>query len=334
MTYNIYISFPKENKIKNFILTKKNNFFLQQSLKISGSIQPLLICKKNKLLYTGIRPFSKILTCKILSSGRLKIIKELSILGNSNHLSINLKKKLLFSSSYSGNCLSVITLNKLGIPQENIQTYFNINGCHYSTSCSNNKLLISSALLSDEIYFFNIKKKTIYKNKNIKKIVCNKKSGPRHMSIYENKKYKFLYVLNEINGTIDVWNFKHFYTKKKMFHIQNIKITNIKKKNFWSSDIHITPCNNYLYATDRSSHTITLFKINKKKGYLKILKIYNTETQPRSFCIDEDGKLLIIVGEKSKYISIYKISKKTGFLNIINRFLIGKNALWVTINKK
>ncbi|CAL4321071.1 beta-propeller fold lactonase family protein [Buchnera aphidicola] len=326
--YIIYVSIPKENIIEVFKKKKKNIIKIQE-IYTNGEVQPLKISYKKKLIYAGVRKHPRIITYHIKKTGLLKKIKETQTFGNPNHISLDLSEKYLFNSSYSSNSLTCHQLNKNGMPKKIYTIKKNILGCHSSIFHFQSKILFFTSLKEDKIFFEDIKNITKKKKKEIYYIKNTDKSGPRHMDIHPNQKY--LYILNELNNTISIFNIEKIFNKKDFHLIQTIDILPNFSGKKWAADIHISPCGNFLYTCERTSNSISLFQINQKNGKLKLIKVYNTEIQPRSFNIDEKGKYLIISGQKSNSISIYKINKNFGLLEIRKRFKTKKEPLWIEI---
>ncbi|QTM69453.1 beta-propeller fold lactonase family protein [Buchnera aphidicola (Hormaphis cornu)] len=275
-----------------------------------------------------MRPISQIITYKILYNGTLKEISKIKIIGFPNHISFDINEKFLFCSSYHGKCLNILTLSPLGIPLKIFSILKSINGCHYSNVDLNNTLYVT-ALKEDKIYLYNLlNNKNIYKD--FPKVVNVKpSSGPRHLAIHPNKKN--VYSINELNSTIDVW--KHSHLHQTLYLLQNLKILPDEyNDNCWGADIHLTPCARYLYASDRHANVITSFAINSNNGKIQKLEHYVTEKQPRSFCIDELGKNLIVAGEKSNSITVYQIDLNNGFLYKMNSYIVGVNPIWILMH--
>ncbi|CAL4321059.1 6-phosphogluconolactonase [Buchnera aphidicola (Periphyllus testudinaceus)] len=327
--YIIYISIPKKYIIEVFKFNSLGSIKKIQEIYTNGEVQPLKLCYKKKLLYAGVRNDSRIITYKINKKGLLKLLKETKTIGDPNHIFIDKNEKYLFNSSYGGNSISFHFLNKKGIPEKLFKNKKNILGCHSSVLDIKNNFLFCSSLKMDKIFIYSLKKikKIFKKEKNILK--CIKKSGPRHIIIHPKNKY--LYIIHELNSSISIWNIKKIFNDNKIKCIQKIDILNIKLKKNWAADIHFTPCGNFLYASERIYNSITLFQVNSNTGKIKLIKIYKTEIQPRSFKIDNTGKYLIISGQKSNSISIYKINKKNGFLKKEKSFNTMKEPLWVEI---
>ncbi|BBI01241.1 6-phosphogluconolactonase [Buchnera aphidicola (Nipponaphis monzeni)] len=324
----IYVSNYLDEEIQ--VLQIDNNLSLQtiQKIKIKSQAQPLIISENKKLLYAGVRPIPKIIVYKILDDGILQKIYEIATIGAPNHLAFNNDKTLLFCSSYHGECISIFLINKHGLPYKLINTITNIKGCHYSIYINTNTI-ITTALKSDQILIFNSLKNENFLEKKITAINVTKKSGPRHLVLHPFK--SILYSINELNSTIDVWFLSN---AMNMLHfVQRIKILpESYKGNCWGADIHITPCGNYLYASDRITNIITAFIINQYNGKIQILEYYVTEKQPRSFNIDNLGKYLAVTGEKSNNLTLYEIKLNTGHLNKIGSYPVGNNPIWTLIH--
>ncbi|BGI51429.1 MAG: 6-phosphogluconolactonase [Buchnera aphidicola (Ceratovacuna japonica)] len=319
----VYISLPNKNIIKVLKITNDMSFKVIQNFKISGNIQPIYLCNEKKILYAGVRKKNKILMFKILKNGILKKKCDISIEHPSNHININFKYKLLFSSSFHGNCLELYNIDKNYIPYKKFYTFSNIYGCHFSLVSQDDKMLFFSSLKENKIYYLKMSRLKKIKKSSIFHIQFGKNFGPRHFVIHNNK--NFMYVVNELNGIVSVLRIK-----KKIKILQNISLFPYKKEDLWSSEIGITPCSKYLYVSDRKKNIITSFKINKKDFTLKFLKYYKTECQPRTFRIDSTGNYLIVAGEKSNNIKMYEINKKNGSLKcIIGSFFVGGNPVWI-----
>ncbi|HET9678890.1 MAG TPA: beta-propeller fold lactonase family protein [Buchnera sp. (in: enterobacteria)] len=328
----LYISSPQERCIEVWDISKEGSLSLLQTVKTYGEVQPLTIARKKNLLYAGIRPNCAIVTYKIKKNGLLKIVHITPIKNTPNYISIDKNNEVLLCSSYGSNTLISCELNKFGIPKKPKNFFKNIFGCHSVVFSKNNNYVFTTSLKSDKIYFFIFKNKKIFLNP-IQPILQSKiNSGPRHI-ICSKLNNQFFYSINELNSTVDVWSIS--VKNHTVNLVQTVKIIDFSNNSdkAWGSEIKISPCENYLYAADRSKSIISVFFIDKKTKILKKITQFSTEQQPRSFDIDENGKFLISAGQLSNYISIYKISKNTGFIRLINRYKTKKGPLWTLIYK-
>lgn len=319
-----YSSNPEEKKIKVWkIITSQKKLNLIQTINIEGCPQPIFINTKKKILYVSIRPNFKVIVFKIKNNGMINKIGETKLLGSSSYIINDIENNFFFSASYNYNMVSISKIKKNGIPQKPYEILDNIQGCHSINFSLDNRLIFIPALLENCIYIYKI---TIVKSflklkfhKKIFSIIEN--SGPRHMVFYKN----FFYSINEFNNTVDVWKIQK---NDDIKHLQNINLTILSKKKFWAADIHINK--RFLYTCDRYTSTISILKINKITGLLKLINYIKVEKQPREFSIDITGKYLSIVGQKSNFISLYSINQQNGKLNFLSRHFAGISPLWVS----
>lgn len=127
-------------------------------------------------------------------------------------------------------------------------------------------------------------------------------SGPRHLTF--SKDGKKLYLLQELNGAISVFDFAN----DKLNKIQETTIlAKDFKGNFTGADIHISPDGKFLYASNRGeANTISIFKI-LKNGQLQPLSVVSSLGKgPRNFVIDPTGKFLLVAHQYSNDIVVFK----------------------------
>lgn len=328
----VYISSPKSQEIYVWKLNAlQENLELIQIITHCGEAQPIAIHPNKQFLYIGVRPIFGINTYSINKEGLLGKLKTTKILISPTYLTINNLGTFLYCASYNYNSINTIAIDNTGIPSnKNIQTIKNLWGCHSVKIDQKEKFLWAPCLKDNSIRIFNINHNTgILTQYKLGYIKIKQKSGPRHIVFHHSNNYA--YVINELNGTITVITYNE---KKIPTIVQTVNIFNthnINIKNFWSSDIHITPNNCWLYCTDRFSNTISCFKILTKTNQLKFMRYQNTEIQPRGFAINKTGDFLIVAGQKSHYISLYRIDIKNGKLNIISRYASGLGPMWVRI---
>ena len=98
-----------------------------------------------------------------------------------------------------------------------------------------------------------------------------------------------------------------------------------------AADVHITPDAKFVYASDRTSNTITGFRVDPKSGALTLIETIPTEQMPRSFAIDATSRFLFLVGMKSNHMSGYRIDAGTGKLIQLKQYEMGKTPNWVEI---
>ncbi|MCY1562626.1 6-phosphogluconolactonase [compost metagenome] len=99
----------------------------------------------------------------------------------------------------------------------------------------------------------------------------------------------------------------------------------------WAADLHLTPDGRFLYASERTSSTLSAFRVDASTGQLKPLGQTPTEKTPRGFAIDSSGRYLIAAGQESHSVALYAIDPATGALGKPSRISVGKNPNWIEI---
>lgn len=135
-------------------------------------------------------------------------------------------------------------------------------------------------------------------------------SGPRHFTF--SKDGKKVYLLQELDGTVSVFKYKN--GKLKLLQETTI-LSDGYKENFTAADIHISPDERFLYATNRKeANDITCFKI-VKNGKLEFVSRTSTLGDgPRNFAIDPSGNFLLVAHQYTNNVVIFKRDKNTGLL--------------------
>ena len=156
----------------------------------------------------------------------------------------------------------------------------------------------------------------------------NEKAGPRHLVFHPNG--KFVYVIGETDRLVYVFDYDPGKGQLKKKQAVSALPPDFQGKP-WTADLHITPDGKFLYGSERTSSTLTGFKIEPANGTLSSIGSVPTEKQPRGFNIDSSGRYLLAVGQLSHRMSSYKIDVDSGQLTKLKEYPMGKNPNWVEI---
>lgn len=134
-------------------------------------------------------------------------------------------------------------------------------------------------------------------------------SGPRH-SVFT-KEGKRLYLVHEIDGTVSVLGMKN----GKLKLLQETTLVRKAGTVNRAADIHLSPDEKYLYATNRgSADDITCFAV-AADGKLRFKQQIPTGGKmPRNFAITPDGQYLFVGHQTTDNIVIFKRNIQTGLL--------------------
>jgi len=134
-------------------------------------------------------------------------------------------------------------------------------------------------------------------------------SGPRHATF--TKDGKKLYLLHEIDGTLSVLAFNNG-------KLSLIKETTVARKTGivnGAADIHLSPDERFLYATNRgTANDITCFSVNKNGTLTFKQQIQTGGAGPRNFAITPDGRYVFVGHQLTNNIVIFERNIKTGML--------------------
>lgn len=137
-------------------------------------------------------------------------------------------------------------------------------------------------------------------------------AGPRHIAF--SKKGNYLYVAEELSGTVSVYTF----IKGKTSFLQTVKTHPDQFTGTpGTADIHISPDGKYLYVSNRGEeNNIACFPV-LSNGLLddQQMKLYPVlGKKPRNFTISNDGNWLLVANQDTDNITVFKRNKNSGTL--------------------
>ncbi|AHF76580.1 6-phosphogluconolactonase [Sodalis praecaptivus] len=170
-----------------------------------------------------------------------------------------------------------------------------------------------------------------------------KNSGPRHSVVSPDNRY--LYNLAEMAGTITQYRLGEEGALSRVqrwpnavaaqYHLQHGKERSGNYTDptprIWSADIKMTPNGHFLYVSERTSSTVSGYRVDGQSGALTLIGSWAVEQQPRGIAVDDSGKWLVVSGEKSPVVGSYAIDPRTGALARVSEAPCGKDANWVTL---
>ena len=294
-----------------------------------GSSTPLAITPDHHVLIAGVRsqPFQAVSFAIDPKTGQLSPIGNGPLADSMANIATDRGGKVLFSASYGGNKVALNPLQPNGVvaePKQVIPTGLN---AHAFLPSPDNRFVFATNLGSDQVLAFALNAATGELTANDPPATkVPEKSGPRHFVFHPNGKY--IYLLHELNGDVAA-----FAYEAKGGAWDEIQRTTALPQGFggkpWAADIHITPDGRFLYASERTTSTLTAFKVDPATGKLATVGNVPTEKQPRGFNVDPSGRYLAAVGELSDSMTLYAIDQATGALTKLKSYPTGKKPNWV-----
>lgn len=271
-------------------------------------------------------------------TGTLQIINQVSSGGKGPcYISVDDATTHVFVANYGNGSLSATRLNKDGsLDATTIQsiqhTGSSINKesqagphVHSALLTPDNRYILSADLGIDRIYIYRFDRSA---NKPLSEasagyVTAAPGSGPRHICFHPNGKY--VYVINEISGSVDAFAY-HDGTLKYMQSITMLPegFAGIVE----AGDIHISADGKFIYASNREvRNEIVIYSI-AKKGRLSLAGRQPVlGAVPRNFTIDPSGKFLLVGNLNTNEVIVFRRNVKTGLLKFTGKKIsIGEPA--------
>lgn len=299
---------------------------------VGGSAMPMVVNRDRNFLYVASRsqPFRVTTFAIDGANGGLNKLGEAALADSMANIDLDASGKWLFAASYGGNKITVNSVGDdgvVGAVQQLIRTAPHAHAIHADAS---GRYVFATSLGGDQLSSWRFDPATGVLTANEPPLVnvAPANTGPRHF--LWDKAQKYLYLINELDGGVDVFTYDAI--TGGMSHLQR---STVVPPGFagkvWAADLQIAPDGRYLYGSERSSSTLTTFRIDPGNGMLQVVGQTATEKTPRSFAVDSTGGFLVAAGQDSNAVSLHVIDGATGLPGAGKRQPAGKNPNWVEI---
>lgn len=254
------------------------------------------------------------------STGKLDFINKEKTNSAGPCFIINDEKNVI-TANYSGGSVSVFGKNNDGslTPLKQLVQHYGKGPnakrqekahAHMVQFSPEHQFVLATDLGTDKVYSYQYSPSATKPLKLKDSISLKAGSGPRHFTFSKNGKKAYL--LQELDGTVSVLDYK----KGKLTLVQETTVlADGYKENFTAADIHISPDEKYLYATNRKlANDISCFKILKNGKLEFVQRISTLGDGPRNFAMDPTGNFLLVAHQYTNDIVIFKRDKTTGKL--------------------
>lgn len=137
-------------------------------------------------------------------------------------------------------------------------------------------------------------------------------AGPRHSKFSGDG--KFLYVINELNGTIEV--FAADLTDGALTRVQTIATlpADFSGESI-CAEIRLSPDGRFVYGSNRGHDSLAVFARDAAQGTLTLVEIVPTGGKhPRNFNLSPDGRWLVCANKDSDNVTVFGVDAATGSL--------------------
>lgn len=226
------------------------------------------------------------------------------------HILLSSDRRYLITANYGSGKISVVKLDKKGIPSEvtDVIGYGDKSHPHMTWYNERNGIYYVTDLGLDRIYLFKLNTETgRLLDAATAYVKTDTGSGPRHMAL--DKDCRNLYVINELNSTISVFDalrdipvFKNsFSTLPEGFN----------KENF-CADIHFSPDEKMIYGSNRGDNSIAVFRVSRNGSLSPAGYSACGGNWPRNFAISPDGRYMLVANQRSDTVSVLGLKNRTG----------------------
>lgn len=326
----IYISLQGENTIVCYQINSLNGKLEKKFTQaVSGGPASLATNPENSCLFVARRSDKKISSFKIDQvTGQLTLINSITATDNPVYLSTDQSGKFLLSAYFSASKAAIYPIDNKGAIVANesqlISTGINPHAIKtdpqnrflYITNMTGNKIMQNQFDSIGGTFLPLVPSEFVPVNTE----------GPRHMVFHGSK--HILYVANEIGNSVSVYQYNP--TSGTLSNFQTISTLPPEYKGTNKcADIHISPDQRFLYASNRGHGSIAAFNINANTDSISLIGFYPSVSSPREFDIDATGRYLYVAGETTNDLACYHIDSITGALDLIENLIVGKNPTWV-----
>lgn len=284
---------------------------------------PTYLCINQNKLYTVGNPFSLdtlggVASFNIEDDYSLKLTGASLLQGKRPcHINIISDKSIIISSNYHEKSINTYSLNEACDIDSSLSvfTHNDESKMHFASLTPDNRFICAVNLGMDRIELFEIKSNNTLKYLENSSFYCTKDCGPRHIEF--SKDGKFAYVICENSSEVIILK----YLGESGFKL--IQYTHILPNGFsgqnYGSAIKISPCNKFLYVSNRGFNGISAFRINVESGTLSLINHYSSYGDfPRDFEISPCNNFLIVANEKSNNLTLY-YKNSDGTLKLLNK---------------
>lgn len=183
-------------------------------------------------------------------------------------------------------------------------------------------LIYAADLGTDEIVLYQLDEQSGKLQQHLPKAIkVGSGRGPRHLDFHPNGKY--IYVLNELTGSVSVFERKEDnsqFTERQTITTLPQGFGGYNK----SADIHVHSNGRWVYASNRGDHnSIAVFSIEEESGLLSLVEIEEKGIKwPRNFAIDPSGKFLLVANRDDDSIASFRIEPGTGALSATDHRIV------------
>lgn len=235
--------------------------------------------------------------------------------GSPCYISLSPEEDYLFLANYTGGSISVVRLNRQGLPEKITQSVvFNdqpekSSHPHMIDHDPAGKFIYLTDLGYDRIRIYTWDPETgQLTEKSDHTISLPEGSGPRHFTF--NRDGTRLYVINELNSTITGFSIAMDGKPDSLQNISTLRegFTGVNA----CADIHLSENGKFLFASNRGENSIAVFSVKADGTLVYSASVPTSGNWPRNFLPDPSDRYIYVANQRSGNISVLRWNSETG----------------------
>lgn len=343
----VYVSAADDGNIARYALNDQTGALKRLGeTPAGGKVMPMAIGPDKKTLYAAVRsePMRLVSWSVNRKTGALTPASESGAAASYPYISLDRQGRFLLAASYDSGVVHVYRLSAPGkVVTPFVEEVKTGHAAHSVIVDATSRFAYVGVLGTDRVLQL-----ALHQDGQLTPVgegfaATEEKSGPRHSVLSPDN--RFLYNIGEMSGRITQFARQPDGALQKIaeypsavaekYHLQHgVERTasyNDTTPRIWAADIKITPDGRFLYVSERTSSTVTGYRVSQQDGKLQLIDSWPVEKQPRGIAVTPDGRWLIASGEKSAVIGSYAIAKESGALRRVAEAPVGRDANWVSI---
>lgn len=241
------------------------------------------------------------------------------------YVSVDHSGKFVFAANYGGGSIIAIPVRADGSLDAKTQPIaFSGSGpdpqrqdrphLHSVVLSPDNRFLFASDLGTDRVYAYRINPKQVSAPLVPAKPPFTETvsgSGPRHLIF--NAAGTRAYLVQELSGAITVFSYASGVMKQRQYI--SMLPDAVDGKKFAAADIHLSPDEKFLYASNRIDVSeIVVFSVAKDGKLTFKQRVPSLGQDPRNFAIDPTGNYVLVANQRSNNVVVFKRDRTTGMM--------------------
>ena len=342
----VYVSEAGDGTIARYSLDQHGALHLLGHTPAEGKVMPLALSTDKTHLYAAIRSKPLQLASWVIDrrSGDLTQKQQVPAAASYPWIVAEPQGRFLLAASYDGNVVDVYRLTpEATLSAPPVSRYATGPAAHSAIADPAGKTVYVGNLGTDRVLQLTLSDSGTLAALGSGYAATAKNNGPRHSVMSADG--RFLYNIGEMGGVITQFRREANGALVKVaespsavaasYHLAEGRERppgySDPTPRIWAADIHLTPDGRFLYVSERTSITLSGYRVDAESGALTLAGSWPVEKQPRGFAITPDGRGLVVSGEKSAVIGSYRIDPQSGALTRTGEAPVGSDANWVTI---